>query len=203
MICLQTLKVKCVPFCAISSQTRFIHFPKKKKRSTTLPQILKENPRVIRATSASFASTLHYWESIIVTEVAICHGVCIPRRQRSEGLGKERCSTVQTVPCYVWCCSFVFLFFFLFVPCLRTCRAVVSWCVRLLMVRCECRWVNLMCAFSWHKRWVHVCGSTCVYAFVCVYVRVKMGGAGVLFLLRANLTLLQRVLGAINILYTV
>lgn len=128
MICLQTLKVKCVPFFAISSQTHLIHFPKKKKRSTTLPQILKENPRVIRATSASFASTLHYWESIIVTEVAICHGVCIPRRQRSEGLGKERCSTVQTVPCYVWCCClsfFFFSFFFLF----RVCVHVALWCL--------------------------------------------------------------------------
>lgn len=143
MICLQTLKVKCVPFCAISSQTHLIRFPKKKKRSTTLPQILKENPRVIRATSASFASTLHYWESIIVTEVAICHGVCIPRRQRSEGLGKERCSTVQTVPCYVWCCCLSFFFFsFLF-----------SFCsVSAYMSRCGV----LVCAFIDGSVWVQM-----------------------------------------------
>lgn len=166
MICLQTLRLKCVPFqCDVQSNTFYPFSPneeKKLKASAALPQNTKRAP------------SCHPSNFCVV-----CPNFTLLRvdhRNWSSHLSRRLCSS----PPALWrpregalfhCinCSLLFccLLSFVISLCLRTCRAVLSWCVCLLMALYERRYVNLMCVFSWLKRGymymdLHVSKGMCV-----------------------------------------
>lgn len=151
--------------CLISTRYPIIYimrFPKRGKSSNLMqlyPKILKENPDVTRATSASFPPTLHYWESIIVTEVVICHGACILRRQRFEGLGKG--GLFDAMNCSLLCLMFdvTFLLCFGFL-CIH-----VLWCLSV----CVYWWFGVSAEkWIWCASFLNVSLDMCVRLYMCV-----------------------------------